>query len=78
MADREFLPHFDAMRASLVARGLLGADYRLTDAGNRHVEAIKDELAGAEAPSDPAAKRVYWRHDFRQRARERTGGVGHA
>lgn len=68
--------HFDAMRARLFERGLLDGEYRLTEAGHAHVRAVMDELAEAEAPSDPSAPRVFWRHNFRQRVR-RAGG-GHA
>ncbi|MDE2595985.1 MAG: hypothetical protein KGL44_03810 [Sphingomonadales bacterium] len=52
---------FDAMRADLVARGLIGADDgRLTEAGNAHVSAMIGQLLRAEAPSDPSAPRVRW------------------
>lgn len=38
---------FEAMRADLVARGLLATDFRLTDAGNRHAETLIAELDAA-------------------------------
>lgn len=53
-------PGFHAMRAGLVAHGLIDAEYRLTPAGNAHVDALLVKLR-AEAPSAPAAPRVRWR-----------------
>lgn len=37
-------PDFLAMRASLVARGLLSEDGRLTERGNAHVDATLDRF----------------------------------
>lgn len=52
---------FEAMRAGLVARGLIRADdFGLTEAGNTHVRALIDELASAEAPADPIGAGVRW------------------
>lgn len=51
---------FEEMRASLVARGFLTADYRLTEAGNDHVAALIEQLGLTEAPCDPAGRRVVW------------------
>lgn len=48
---------FEAMRAGLIERGLIGADLRLTEAGNDHVrgliaelEANRDEIECGYAP----------------------------
>ncbi len=38
---------FDRMRNSLVARGLLDREYRLTPAGNAYVDDLIAELRGA-------------------------------
>lgn len=59
---------FEAMRAGLVARGLLarqvrdGAEsYRLTPAGEVHVETLIAQLRGAGPPATPRQPAVTWR-----------------
>jgi len=56
MLDGRFL----AMRAGLVARGLLDGEHRLTAAGDAYVDELLDGLPREEAPSDPDAPRVRW------------------
>ncbi|MBN9504956.1 MAG: hypothetical protein J0I69_02925 [Altererythrobacter sp.] len=56
MADTAFL----AMRADLIARGLLTPEHRLTDAGHAHVDALIERLLDEEAPCDPTRPRVRW------------------
>lgn len=53
-------PSFEAMRADLIARGLLTADFRLTEAGNAHVDRLQIELETAEAPEDSGHSGVRW------------------
>ena len=60
---------FDRMRARLQAKGLIGSDYRLTNAGNAHARDLIVLLRSERAPCNPAAPRVYWNVDFRQRRR---------
>lgn len=51
---------FEAMRAGLVARGLLSADLRLTQAGHAHVAALLARLDQSEAGPDLRAAAVRW------------------
>ncbi len=51
---------FHSMRRGLIARGLLSADLRLTEAGNACVDALLGDLADAEAKNDSAGPRVRW------------------
>jgi hypothetical protein len=53
-------PHFLAMRAGLIERGLLSQDHRLTDAGHAYVDALLERLPEEEAPCDPDGPRVRW------------------
>lgn len=56
MADTRFL----AMRADLIARGLLTPEHRLTEAGHVYVEALLELLPDEEVPCDPTKPRVRW------------------
>ena len=59
---------FEQMRADLVSRGLLASvcgDFRLTEAGHAHVDAMKAELRETEAPYDPDGPRVRWQYAWR-------------
>lgn len=58
---------FIAMRADLVARGLIDREYRLTAAGHAHVRALLIELPRRTAPCDPARRRVRWNFSRRWR-----------
>lgn len=51
---------FDAMRASLVERGLLSADFKLTPAGHAHADVLIAELAVAEDDGAPGKTAVRW------------------
>ncbi len=67
---------FQLMRARLVAQGLLeavGDEFRLTDAGNAHVEVLIERLLVEEAP-EPSKPPVRWNFD----RRAPSAGVAHA
>lgn len=53
-------PDFLAMRSDLVERGLLTADFRLTEGGVAHVDGLIADLRDAEAPAEPWKPRVFW------------------
>ena len=48
------------MRASLVTRGLLTADFRLTEAGNAHAEQLIADLGNAKEDEVWAGRSVRW------------------
>lgn len=50
------------MRADLVARGLLDAEFRLTEAGHAHVDALIGVLLVSQAPCEPDKPRVKWNY----------------
>lgn len=54
---------FEAMRADLVARGLLTSDFALTEAGNAHALQLIQEFDAAEVDADFAGPRVRWNHN---------------
>lgn len=51
---------FAMMRADLVRRGLLDADFKLTDAGRDYADQLLLDLRDVEARQDPAGARVVW------------------
>lgn len=51
---------FAMMRADLVRRGLLDADFNLTDAGRAYADQLIMDLRDVEAEGDPAGRRVVW------------------
>lgn len=51
---------FLAMRAGLVERGLISADFALTEAGEAYVFGLIDGLKRIEAEPDYAGPRVRW------------------
>jgi hypothetical protein len=51
---------FTEMRAGLIALGLLTADFRLTDAGRTHTDALIATLRTSEATGEPDKPRVGW------------------
>ena len=51
---------FEVMRASLVTRGLLTADFRLTEAGNAHAEQLIADLGNAKEDEVWAGRSVRW------------------
>lgn len=56
---------FQAMRANVVARGLLDSEHRLTDAGHDHARDLLGQLRTAEASYDPHGPCVFWNVRFR-------------
>lgn len=60
---------FVRMRARLQERGFLDDNLQLTDAGLAHTAQLIEDLREAEAPCEPEAPRVRWRHNFAQRRR---------
>ena len=53
-------PTFESMRAGLVARGLLSAEFALTEAGNAYAIGLIDGLALIEEQNNPGGRRVQW------------------
>lgn len=58
---------FEAMRQRLIDRGLIDAGFRLTEAGNAHVDSMMVDLREVEADNDPQGSRVFWKVDFRRK-----------
>ncbi len=62
-------PGFHAMRASLIARGLISAEggrFALTEPGRAHVAATIALLRETNAPCDPGKARVRWNFVWRR------------
>lgn len=62
-------PSFIRMRQRLIDRGLLDAEFRLTDAGNTHVDRLIERLKRAESTAGPKHT-VFWNVDFRAKGAE--------
>lgn len=62
MTDVAFL----AMRADLVGRGLLTGDFRLTAAGNAHVDELLFRLPLQSPPPPPGGPGVRWNVKWRK------------
>ncbi len=72
-------PGFHAMRADLVARGLIEPNSnrdRLTVAGNAYVDALLADLRAADAPAPPSKPPVRWKFKWREDARMMGGACG--
>lgn len=54
-------PGFEAMRASLVERGLIDAEYRLTPAGFEYTEDLIARLSQVHDQVDYKGSTVRWR-----------------
>ena len=51
---------FARMRASLVERGLIDEQHRLTAAGRTYTDELLEQLKAAEAYNDPAERGRKW------------------